>query len=336
MISTARGLEEEEDERKKENGVLRSSRGASTTSAVRVSRIRKTAVSVVNVSGWRDMRVGGSSHFVGITATTGHGRDIAAAAAGVSVSRGRVWFATPAGGESDTAGGGDDGDSGGGDQGNGGKKVTGESDDGEEEEEDGAPDGTSERESFWAKYNRWCVEYPVPAKGASAAFLNFTGDAICQVFFGAGAGAFDWRRAGTFTFLGAFLVGPSLHYHYLNLGRLFPAVAAGGSALASLKPTIGKLFVDQFLFAPFFIAVFFTCLLTLEGKRKEVPAKLRQDFGQTVIGNWQLWIPFQLLNFRLVPLQLQVRTYHTCHSLCVYRLPLQTLSTLLIVIERNN
>jgi hypothetical protein len=32
-----------------------------------------------------------------------------------------------------------------------------------------------------------------------------------------------------------------------------------------------------------------------------VPAKLRQDWGTTVITNWKIWVPFQFLNFRFVP-----------------------------------
>ena len=192
-------------------------------------------------------------------------------------------------------GGGTGGGGGGRGGGRGGIKSTGSAGDGS-----GGDDGNDDEEveSLWDKYNRYCVEYPVASKSISTAFLNFTGDAICQVFFGDGS-SFDWRRAAIFTLLGGFLVGPSLHFHYMNLARLFPA--------PGFVPTFGKLFVDQFLFAPPFIAVFFACLLTLEGKGEDIYAKLKQDLGTAVVGNWKLWIPFQLLNFRLVPLQLQVR-----------------------------
>ena len=33
---------------------------------------------------------------------------------------------------------------------------------------------------------------------------------------------------------------------------------------------------------------------------------MKKDLVPTIISNWKLWIPFQLLNFRLVPQPLQV------------------------------
>ena len=91
-----------------------------------------------------------------------------------------------------------------------------------------------------------------------------------------------------------------------------------------------RLGLDQLLFAPFFIGTFFTCLLTLEvgghgtgqgiagvpiaefvydllqGKSGQIKPKLQHDLLPAVIANWKLWIPFQFINFRLVPPPLQV------------------------------
>ncbi len=41
-------------------------------------------------------------------------------------------------------------------------------------------------------------------------------------------------------------------------------------------------------------------------------AKLRQDWGAVVVANWKLWVPFQFLNFRFVPPQLQVAAANAC------------------------
>jgi hypothetical protein len=43
--------------------------------------------------------------------------------------------------------------------------------------------------------------------------------------------------------------------------------------------------------------------------RRQVPAKLRQDWRTTVVTNWKIWVPFQFLNFRFVPVNLQVTLY---------------------------
>jgi hypothetical protein len=44
-----------------------------------------------------------------------------------------------------------------------------------------------------------------------------------------------------------------------------------------------------------------------QGRAGGVQAKLRQDLQPTLVANWKVWVPFQLLNFRFVPPSLQAR-----------------------------
>ena len=46
--------------------------------------------------------------------------------------------------------------------------------------------------------------------------------------------------------------------------------------------------------------------MVLEGHGKQVPAKLRADLPTIIRSNWVLWVPFQFINFRFVPVHLQV------------------------------
>jgi peroxisomal membrane protein 2 len=69
---------------------------------------------------------------------------------------------------------------------------------------------------------------------------------------------------------------------------------------------IARLLLDQFIFSPIFIGVFMSLLVTLEGKPSLVVPKLKQEWLSSVIANWQLWIPFQFLNFYFVPQKFQV------------------------------
>ena len=85
------------------------------------------------------------------------------------------------------------------------------------------------------------------------------------------------------------------------MGTLGKIVTAQGSAKAFIS-----LVLDQGLFAPAFLCVFLSSLFTIEGKASEIVPKLKQDFAPTVMANWNIWIPFQFLNFRFVPLNLQV------------------------------
>lgn len=47
-------------------------------------------------------------------------------------------------------------------------------------------------------------------KAATTAFLNWLGDAISQLAIE--KGEFNFKRSAIFTFLGGFLVGPTLHF----------------------------------------------------------------------------------------------------------------------------
>ncbi|KAH0689898.1 hypothetical protein KY289_017256 [Solanum tuberosum] len=87
-------------------------------------------------------------------------------------------------------------------------------------------------------------------------------------------------------------------FRYLYLSRLVTTPGVAG--------TLMRLVLDQFLFAPIFVGVFLSSLVTLEGRSSQVIPKLQQEWFSSVLANWQLWIPFQFFNFRFVPQQFQV------------------------------
>uniref|UniRef100_A0A5B7AKN9 Peroxisomal membrane 22 kDa (Mpv17/PMP22) family protein n=1 Tax=Davidia involucrata TaxID=16924 RepID=A0A5B7AKN9_DAVIN len=140
-------------------------------------------------------------------------------------------------------------------------------------------------------------KYPVLTKAVTSAFLTFIGDLICQLAIDQ-VPSLDLKRIFLFTLLGLVLVGPTLHFWYLYLSKLVTLPGASGAFL--------RLLLDQFLFSPIFIGVFLATLVTLEGRPSQVVPKLQQEWFSAVIANWQLWIPFQFLNFRFVPQQFQV------------------------------
>lgn len=151
--------------------------------------------------------------------------------------------------------------------------------------------------SFVSWYLSLLEAYPVWTKAVTSALLTFVGDLICQVVIDR-VPSLDLKRVSLFTFLGLVLVGPTLHFWYLYLSKLVTMTGASGAFL--------RLIVDQFLFAPAFIGVFLSALVTLEGRPSQVLPKLQQEWMSSIIANWQLWIPFQFLNFRFVPQQFQV------------------------------
>ncbi|KAJ7538131.1 hypothetical protein O6H91_11G036000 [Diphasiastrum complanatum] len=161
----------------------------------------------------------------------------------------------------------------------------------------GSSDGESEHYGFFAWYLKMLERHPVKTKALTSALLNFLGDLFCQLIVEK-SDTINLKRISMITVIGLLLVGPTLHFWYLALSKI---VITGGSKGAGMR-----LLLDQFIFAPVFIAVFFASLLTLEGRPSDIAPKLQQDWRSAVITNWKIWIPFQFLNFLIVPQQLQV------------------------------
>ena len=197
----------------------------------------------------------------------------------------QIWIDSwKAGGGSGSGSGGGGGGSGGGGGGNGGGNGNGNG---------GSGSGTTP----WAMYLLLLESNPLVTKMATSGVLNAFGDLLAQVLFEDGQSV-DTKRTLTFTFLGAFLVGPALHFWYGSLGKI---VTVGGSVGAGLR-----LGLDQLAFAPVFLATFLSALFAIEGNTDKLPNKLKQDLFPTVVANWKIWVPFQFLNFRFVPANLQV------------------------------
>ncbi|XP_024031195.1 protein sym-1 isoform X1 [Morus notabilis] len=164
----------------------------------------------------------------------------------------------------------------------------------------GQGDGSEGGQNNWSLlswYLGLLAKYPVTTKAITSAFLNLTGDLICQILIDQ-VPSLDLKRTFLFTLLGLVLVGPTLHFWYLYLSKLVTVPGASGAFL--------RLLLDQFLFAPTFIGVFLSTLMTLEGRPSQVVPKLQQEWFSAVVANWRLWIPFQFLNFLYVPQQFQV------------------------------
>ncbi|XP_078160752.1 protein SYM1-like [Carex rostrata] len=182
------------------------------------------------------------------------------------------------GGGSGTGGGGSGGGGGGGGSGSGGEE-------------------SGKDESFFSWYLSALDKYPIITKAITSAILTLIGDLICQFVIDK-VTKLDLKRTFVFTFLGLALVGPTLHVWYLYLSKLVTMQGASGAVV--------RLCLDQFLFSPVFIGVFMGLLVTLEGKPSLVMPKLKQEWFPSVIANWQLWVPFQFLNFYFVPQKFQV------------------------------
>lgn len=79
------------------------------------------------------------------------------------------------------------------------------------------------------------------------------------------------------------------------------------TAKSAVGRTMQKVFIDQVVFAPIFLA----CLLSVIGYSQhqdvdKVKEKLRNDYTDILVANYSVWPWVQIVNFSLIPLNYQV------------------------------
>lgn len=112
---------------------------------------------------------------------------------------------------------------------------------------------------------------------------------------------FDFERLARFAGYGFFMAPVQLKW-FQFLTRAFPTQK--GSALG---PTLKRVALDQLVFAPCGIALFFTVMTIAEGGgRRAVGQKMRDMYLPTLKANFIIWPAVQVINFRLMPIQFQV------------------------------
>lgn len=139
---------------------------------------------------------------------------------------------------------------------------------------------------------------PLVTKAVTASVLGMVGDAVAQMLArGQGeGGGHDSRRTVAIGVMGIVFTGPLLHAWY---GWLARRVVGKGSL-------IKKVLLDQLVFASAFNAVFSILLPTLEGHpvRENVDA-CKSKFWPVMKANWMLFPAAQLVNFAVMPVNLQ-------------------------------
>lgn len=79
------------------------------------------------------------------------------------------------------------------------------------------------------------------------------------------------------------------------------------TAKTPMGRTVQKVFVDQFVFAPFFLAALLSVIgFSQHQDIEKVKDKMRNDYVDILKSNYAVWPWVQLINFRFVPLNYQV------------------------------
>jgi protein Mpv17 len=156
-------------------------------------------------------------------------------------------------------------------------------------------------------FKRVMNRYPLQTQCITCALLFGAGDVITQTYFPKPKtkSSFDFSRTFRLLFFGGFVAGPSmtLWYRFLNKHIVFSSPT---------KQLVTRVALDQLLFSPTFLLIFFSFNGIVEGKgRDEIIHRLELGYKKVLIGNWTIWPLVQLVNFKFVPLNYQTVMVNT-------------------------
>jgi len=142
---------------------------------------------------------------------------------------------------------------------------------------------------------------PIFTASSQAGLLMCVGDLISQKFVeNKDARSIDLYRTARFGLVGFIVVGPVLRTWYGFLERRIVMKTPAMTAVA-------KMATDQLIFAPIFLFNFMGLMGVLNGlNSRQIETDLRNNYGDVMLRNYQLWPAAQLINFGLVPLQHRV------------------------------
>eukprot|EP00550_Attheya_septentrionalis_P006615 CAMPEP_0198291716 /NCGR_PEP_ID=MMETSP1449-20131203/9150_1 /TAXON_ID=420275 /ORGANISM="Attheya septentrionalis, Strain CCMP2084" /LENGTH=233 /DNA_ID=CAMNT_0043990395 /DNA_START=16 /DNA_END=717 /DNA_ORIENTATION=- len=143
----------------------------------------------------------------------------------------------------------------------------------------------------WAAYNDALDKSPLPTKALTSLFGWALGDLLAQIFIT--GGAFDMKRFITLSIFGLIYHGPSGHFFYNWLDSKIEGT--GG------KDVFMKVAIDQVLWCPIFMTVFFTYLGLVNGDSlATIGTKIKTDLLTACQGSWKVWPFVHAINFKFI------------------------------------
>lgn len=153
----------------------------------------------------------------------------------------------------------------------------------------------------WESYNNALEANPLLVKSVTACFIlgsaDLAGQAIEAKLKDEGESDIDIMRTVRFAIFGLVLQAPWNHYFYQILDGALPPTEDPWTPTTAVKVVI-----DQFVQAPIFTSLIFVFLGTLEGKQfGEIKKQLDEDYVDTMIANWKLFVPATVVNLAFIP-----------------------------------
>ncbi|KAG7339491.1 Mpv17 / PMP22 family protein [Nitzschia inconspicua] len=160
----------------------------------------------------------------------------------------------------------------------------------------------------WTSYNNALESNPLLVKSLTAGVILGAADLAGQVIQDVTSQKetvrrdIDVGRTARFALFGLVLQAPWNHFYYQILDGAIPPTPEPWTATTAVKTVI-----DQFVQAPVFTILIFAFLGFLEGKNTQaIQKQLQEDYKDTMIANWKLWVPATVVNLAFVPPILRV------------------------------
>ncbi|GJJ08244.1 hypothetical protein Clacol_002453 [Clathrus columnatus] len=132
----------------------------------------------------------------------------------------------------------------------------------------------------------------------TAAVLFGTGDIIAQQAIEKQGQKHDYLRTARITFYGGCLFGPIMTKWYQWLGNI--------KFKTPTRALVARVGLDQAVLTPVAVAFFFSSMTFLEGKGvRDAQHRIESAYYPTLLRNWGVFIPTQILNFSVVPSHLR-------------------------------
>ncbi|KAL2513458.1 Peroxisomal membrane 22 kDa (Mpv17/PMP22) family protein [Forsythia ovata] len=139
---------------------------------------------------------------------------------------------------------------------------------------------------------------PIVTKSITSALIYSAADFSSQSIVEKSSEGYDFVRTLRMAGYGMLILGPSLHYWFNFVSRVFPK--------RDLPSTFKKMALGQTVYGPTMTAIFFSVNAALQGESgSEIVARLKRDLVPTIISGIMYWPACDFVTFKFIPVNLQ-------------------------------
>ncbi|KAI9346078.1 hypothetical protein DFJ73DRAFT_838237 [Zopfochytrium polystomum] len=145
-------------------------------------------------------------------------------------------------------------------------------------------------------YDRLLNRFPTLTQAGTCGLLFIAGDVMAQQLVERrGLRRHDAVRTAQLAAYGGLVAGPAI-------GLWYPFLQRAVTLKSPFQALLARVAADQLIFAPTFIACFFSFNALVAGEGVAgIKNRLSQGYVPALLNNWIVWPPVQLANFHLVP-----------------------------------